>query len=58
VVLRLGLESDVPDHSTFSNNRPGGFRQNDLLRDLFEATVRRCIAEGLVGGKASRSMPA
>ena len=47
---RLGLEGAVPDHSTFSKNRHGRFRDSDLLRQLFEATVRRCIAEGLVGG--------
>ncbi len=47
---RLGLGGDVPDHSTFSKNRHGRFRDSDLLRELFEATVRRCIAEGLVGG--------
>jgi transposase len=47
---RLGLEGDVPDHSTFSKNRHGRFRDCDLLRELFEATVRRCMAEGLVGG--------
>jgi transposase len=48
---RLGLEGDVPDHSTFSKNRHGRFRDSDLLRELFEATVARCIAEGLVGGE-------
>ena len=48
---RLGLEGDVPDHSTFSKNRHGRFRDSDLLRQLFEATVRRCMAEGLVGGE-------
>ena len=48
---RLGLEGDVPDHSTFSKNRHGRFRDSDLLRRLFEATVARCIAEGLVGGE-------
>ena len=47
---RLGLEGAVPDHSTFSKNRHGRFRDSDLLRQLFEATVQRCIAEGLVGG--------
>jgi transposase len=47
---RLGLEGDVPDHSTFSKNRHGRFRESDLLRELFE-TVRRCIAEGFVGGE-------
>ncbi len=48
---RLGLEGDVPDHSTFSKNRHGRFRDSDLLRELFEATVARCMAEGLVGGE-------
>lgn len=48
---RLGLDGDVPDHSTFSKNRHGRFRESDLLRQLFETVVRRCLAEGLVGGK-------
>lgn len=41
----------MPDHSTFSKNRHGRFRDCDLLRRLFEATVARCMAEGLVGGE-------
>ena len=48
---RLGLDGAVPDHSTFSKNRHGRFRDSDLLRRLFEETVARCIAEGLVGGE-------
>ena len=48
---RLGLDGDVPDHSTFSKNRHGRFRDSDLLRRLFEAVLRRCIDEGLVGGE-------
>ena len=48
---RLGLDGDVPDHSTFSKNRHGRFRECDLLRELFETVVRRCMAEGLVGGE-------
>src|SRR5215211_6424394 len=48
---RLGLDGRVPDHSTFSKNRHGRFRHSDLLRRLFEATVRRCMAEGIVGGQ-------
>src|ERR1700722_16329117 len=39
---------DVPDHSTFSKNRTGRFRQSDMLRRLFETVVQRCLAEGLV----------
>jgi transposase len=48
---RLGLEGDVPDHPTFSKNRHGRFRDSDLLRQLFEMTVARCMAEGLIGGE-------
>ncbi|MEO7027306.1 MAG: IS1182 family transposase [Caulobacteraceae bacterium] len=48
---RLGLDGDVPDHSTFSKNRHGRFRESDLLRQLFETVVRRCMTEGLIGGE-------
>ena len=48
---RLGLDGAVPDHSTFSKNRHGRFRDSDLLRRLFEATVERCLEEGLVRGE-------
>jgi transposase len=48
---RLGLDGPVPDHSTFSKNRHGRFRQSDLLRRLFETVLHRCINEGLVGGE-------
>ena len=47
----LGLDGRVPDHSTFSRNRHGRFRQSDALRRVFETVVRRCLAEGLVGGE-------
>jgi hypothetical protein len=49
---RLGLDGDVPDHSTFSKNRHGRFRDCDLLRKPFETVVRRCVAEGLLDGTA------
>lgn len=48
---RLGLEGAVPDHSTFSKNRHGRFRDSDLLRQLFDTVLRRCMSEGLVGGE-------
>jgi transposase len=48
---RLGLDGRVPDHSTFSRNRHGRFRQSDILRHLFETVVQRCLREGLVGGE-------
>ena len=46
---QLDLDGAVPDHSTFSKNRHGRFRDSDLLRKLFEMTVQRCMAEGLAG---------
>jgi transposase len=49
---RLGLDGCVPDHSTFSKNRHGRFRDSDLLRRVFETVLRRCVHEGLVGGEA------
>ncbi|RMA40601.1 transposase [Rhodophyticola porphyridii] len=48
---RLDLNDRVPDHSTFSKNRHGRFRESELLRHLFETTVARCIEEGLVSGQ-------
>jgi transposase len=57
---RLDLTDRIPDHSSFSKNRHGRFRESDLLRHVFETTVARCMKEGLVGGQgfavdASRS---
>ena len=48
---RLNLEDRVPDHSTFSKNRHGRFREADILRHVFETTVQTCMASGLVGGE-------
>jgi len=48
---RLDLNDRVPNHSTFSKNRHGRFRESELLRHLLETTVVRCIEEGLVSGQ-------
>src|SRR5271169_6029692 len=48
---RLGLEGAVPDHSTYSKNRHGRFRESALLRRVFEDVVARCLRAGLVGGE-------
>ena len=48
---RLGLEGPVPDHTTFSKNRHGRFRQSDIFRLVFETVVRACMEAGLVGGE-------
>src|ERR1700739_139781 len=48
---RLGLDGGVPDHSTFSKNRHGRFRESDLFRRVFESVLHRCVEERLVGGE-------
>jgi transposase len=47
----LGLEDKVPDHSTFSVNRLGRFRESDILRKVFDEVVCGCMKAGLVGGE-------
>ena len=48
---RLGFEQEIPDHSTFSKNRHGRFRQCGVFRKVFEVIVRRCVEAGLVEGR-------
>src|SRR6202049_3554981 len=48
---RLGFEQEIPDHSTFSKNRHGRFRDSGIFLEIFEEIVRRCLAAGLVEGK-------
>jgi transposase len=48
---RLGLDGAVPDHSTFSKNRYGRFRESEVYRILFEEVVRQCQSAGLISGE-------
>ncbi|SER30675.1 Transposase [Azotobacter beijerinckii] len=48
---RLGLEDEVPNHSTLSKNRHGRFRASGLFRWLFNEVVLRCMTAGLVKGE-------
>jgi transposase len=48
---RLGLEESVPEHSTFSKNRHGRFRDSAVFRWLFDEVVRGCMAAGLIKGE-------
>jgi len=48
---RLGFDQEIPDHSTFSKNRHGRFRQSGVFRKVFEEIVRRCLEAGLVEGR-------
>lgn len=47
----LDFDQELPDHSTFSKNRHGRFRQSGVFREVFEEIVRRCLEAGLVEGK-------
>ena len=48
---RLSIEDKVPDHSTFSKNRHGRFREAEAFRFVFEQVLERCINAGLVSGE-------
>jgi len=48
---RLGLEADVPDHSSFSKNRHGRFRDAEAFRYIFEQVLQRCMDADLVKGE-------
>ena len=48
---RLGLEDQVPEHSTFSKNRHGRYRDCELFEFVFESVVERGMNEGVVGGE-------
>jgi transposase len=48
---RLDLDDKVPDHSTFSVNRHGRFRDSGIFRHVFEAVVRACMDASLVKGE-------
>src|SRR6516162_1624944 len=52
---RLELDDKIPDHSTFSVNRHGRFRDSDILRQVFRGGgpclhgCRSCQERGLCG---------
>jgi len=48
---KLDLSDPIPDHSTFSKNRHGRFRDSDVLRYMFETVVAQCIDAGLASGQ-------
>ncbi len=48
---KLDLTDPILDHSTFSKNRHGRFRDSDMLRHVFEAVVAQCIDAGLASGQ-------
>jgi hypothetical protein len=48
---KLKITDKVPDHSTFSKNRHGRFRDSEVFRFVFEQVLKRCMEEGLIGGE-------
>jgi transposase len=48
---KLSITDKVPDHSTFSKNRHGRFRESEVFRFVFEEVLKRCMEEGLIGGE-------
>lgn len=47
----LALEDKVPDHSTFSKNRHGRFKESGIYGQIFDHIVLQCVEKGLVSGK-------
>jgi transposase len=47
----LSIEEKVPDHSTFSKNRHGRFRDAEMFRFIFEQILSGYIPEGPAGGE-------
>jgi transposase len=47
----LALDDRVPDHSTFSKNRHGRFKESGIYQQMFDQIVQQCIEKGLVTGK-------
>jgi transposase len=47
----LDFDQEIPDHSTFSKNRHGRFRQSGVFRKVFEEIVRCCLEAGFVEGR-------
>lgn len=48
---KMDLSDPIPDHSTFSKNRHGRFRDSDVLRHVFETVAAQCLEAGLASGQ-------
>ena len=44
--LGLDLSDQVPDHSTFSQNRRRRFKDSNVIQEVFDHVVKLCIQEG------------
>ncbi len=48
-ICRLGLDGKVPDHSAFSKNRTGRFRESDASADIPRGSLRNHALAQLIG---------
>lgn len=55
---KMDISDPMPDHSTFSKNRHGRFRDSDVLRHVFKTVVAQCIEVGLASGQRYATEPA
>jgi len=47
----LRMDEKVPNHSTFSKNRHGRFKESGIFQDIFDEIVKQCIESGIVSGE-------
>ena len=48
---RLDFGAEISDHSTFSKNRHGRFRQSGVFREIFEEVDATFLEAGVVAGE-------
>jgi len=48
--LGMNMDDKVPNHSTFSKNRHGRFKDSGLFQEIFDEIINQCIAQGFIGG--------
>ncbi len=49
--VSLDMNEEIPDHSTFSKNRHGRFKESGVFQEIFDEIVRQCISYSLVSGE-------
>lgn len=49
------LMDNIPDHSTFGQNRRRRFKDSEIFRQIFNRIVEKCIETGLINGETSVS---
>ncbi len=47
----LNMNDEIPDHSTFSKNRHGRFKESIIFQDIFDEIIRQCTSHDLITGE-------